>query len=215
LQYARSDDSAPCIFHHAAENGSMERCWKSDVDRKPPPERELFVTFLTIGLSAFGGALPWARRVLVERKGWMSPDEFNETLSLCQSLPGPNVVNLAVVVGASSAGGRGAVSALLGLVGAPVGIVLGLALLYGRFGEVGRAPGAIAALGAAASGLVWATAAKMAQPLLASRPISCSATIALAFTAIIWLRLPLPAVLAALSPIGMGVVWLDARRTRV
>ena len=195
---------------------SMDRDANSNVDRRPPAERELFITFLTIGLSGFGGVLPWARRVLVERKGWMSPEEFNETLSLCQSLPGPNVVNLSVVVGGRSAGALGAVSALLGLVAAPVAIVLVLAALYARFGETGRIPGAITALGAAAAGLVWATAAKMAQPLVTKRPVSCSATIALAFMAIVLLRLPLPAVLAALTPVGMAVVWLgpDGARTR-
>jgi chromate transporter len=192
----------------------MERCVASDGDRGPPAERELFLAFLTIGLSAFGGALPWARRVIVERKGWMSPEEFTETLSLCQSLPGPNVVNLSVVLGSRSAGRRGAVSALLGLVGAPVGIVLVLATLYDRFGATGRIPGTITALGAAAAGLVWATAAKMARPILARRPVSCSATMSLAFAAIVWLRLPLPAVLAALTPIGMVVVLLGSKRVR-
>jgi chromate transporter len=187
---------------------------KSETDRNPPAEPELFVAFLTIGLSAFGGALPWARRVLVEKRGWMSPDVFNETLALCQALPGPNVVNLSVVVGARWAGPLGAVSALLGLVGAPVGIVLVLATLYGRFGEVGRVPGAITGLGAAASGLVWATAAKMARPLVTRRPISGSAVFALTFTAIVWMKLPLPAVLLALAPIGMGVVWLGAGKRR-
>jgi chromate transporter len=185
-----------------------------EVGRRPPTERDLFVTFLTIGLSAFGGALPWARRVLVERKGWMSPEAFNETLALCQSLPGPNVVNLSVVVGARAAGARGALAALLGLVVAPVAIVLVLATLYGRFGEAGRISGAITALGAAAAGLVWATAAKMALPLVTRRPISCSAAIGLAFVAIVWLNLPLAAVLAALTPIGMAVVWTEARGTR-
>ena len=113
-----------------------------------------------------------------------------------------------------SAGARGAVAALFGLVGAPVAIVLVLAMLYGRFGAAGRFPGAITALGAAASGLVWATAAKMAQPLIARRPVSCSATIAMAFVAIVWLRLPLPAVLSALTQIGMAVVWFGAQKAR-
>ena len=183
-------------------------------ERSPPSERELFIAFLTVGLSAFGGALPWARRVLVERKGWMSPEAFNETLALCQSLPGPNVVNLAVVVGARSAGARGAISALIGLVGAPVAIVLVLAALYERYGEAGRISGAITALAAAASGLVWATAAKMVWPLVTRRPISGSATIALAFMAIVWLKLPLAAALLALAPIGAGVVCLGAGRAR-
>jgi len=196
------------------KRGIMEPGAKLDVDRGAPAERELFVTFLTIGLSAFGGALPWAHRVLVEREGWLSAEEFNETLALCQSLPGPNVVNLSVVVGARFAGPRGAVSALLGLVGAPVAIVLVLATLYARFGEIGQVPGAITALGAAASGLVWATAAKMAQPLVARRPVSSTATIALAFIAIVWLKLALPAVLLALTPIGMAIVWLGAKGAR-
>ena len=196
------------------KNVSMSADAESTGDRRPPNERELFVTFLTIGLSAFGGALPWAHRVLVERKGWMSPGDFNETLSLCQSLPGPNVVNLSVVVGARSAGARGAVFALLGLVAAPVAIILVLATLYGRYGQSGRIPGAIMALGAAAAGLVWATAAKMAQPLIARRPVSCPATMALAFAAIVWARLPLPTVLAALTPIGMVIVLLGKVRAK-
>jgi chromate transporter len=172
----------------------------------------LFVAFLTMGLSGFGGVLPWARRVLVEREGWMSPETFNETLALCQSLPGPNVVNLSVVVGARSAGPRGALAALLGLVAAPVALVLVLASLYARFGAAGPVPGAIAALGAAAAGLVWATAAKMARPIVMARPISSCAVIALAFGAIIWLKLPLPAVLVGLAPIGMVVAWFDSTR---
>ena len=104
-----------------AKMQAMERDGELEVDLTPPSERELFMAFLAIGLSAFGGALPWARRVLVERKRWMSPDAFNETLALCQALPGPNVVNLSVVVGARYAGPRGAASALLGLIGVPSG----------------------------------------------------------------------------------------------
>jgi chromate transporter len=192
----------------------MEPDAELEVDRNPRSKRELFMVFLAIGLSAFGGALPWARRVLVERRRWMSPDAFNETLALCQALPGPNVVNLSVVVGARYGGPLGALSALLGLIGVPVAIVLVLATLYGRFGESGRIPGAITALGAAASGLVWATAAKMARPLVARRPLSASATIAVAFASIVWLKLPLAAVLVALAPIGMSLAWLGAGKAR-
>ena len=94
--------------------------------------RALFLVFLSIALSGFGGVLPFARRALVERRGWLTPDDFTETLSLCQSLPGPNVVNLSIVVGARACGWRGSLAAVAGLVGAPVLIVITLGVLYGR-----------------------------------------------------------------------------------
>ena len=76
--------------------------------------RELFFAFLTIGLSGFGGVLPWARRELVDRRGWLAAEAFNDILALCQSLPGPNIVNLSVVVGGRFAGAAGALAAVLG-----------------------------------------------------------------------------------------------------
>src|SRR5277367_1483674 len=85
---------------------------------KTPSIRTLFLAFLAVGLSGFGGVLPFARRALVERRGWLSPEDFTETLSLCQTLPGPNVVNLSIVVGARACGWRGSVAAFVGLVGA-------------------------------------------------------------------------------------------------
>src|ERR1700722_11740871 len=98
--------------------------------------RALFTVFLAMGLSGFGGVLPFARRALVDRHGWLTQADFTETLALCQSLPGPNVVNLSIVVGARARGWRGALAAVSGLIGAPFLILLVLGLLYGRFGGV-------------------------------------------------------------------------------
>ena len=63
--------------------------------------------------------LPWARRMIVDEKKWMTAEEFNETYSLAQFLPGPNVVNLSVVFGSRIAGAWGAIAALGGLLGPP------------------------------------------------------------------------------------------------
>ena len=167
----------------------------------------LFVAFLQIALSGFGGVLPWARRVLVERRAWLDEDNFNETLALCQTLPGPNIVNLSIVVGSRFAGPAGAMAALAGLTLVPVAIVIALGALYGRFGDLGRIPGAVAGLGAAAAGLVAATAAKMAQPLILRRPFRAAAFIAIAFIAVGLLRLPLPWVLVVLAPVSVAVAW--------
>lgn len=172
-----------------------------------PSPAELFVAFLGVGLSGFGGVLPFARRMLVERRQWLSAQEFTENLALCQTLPGPNIVNLTIVVGSRFAGPLGALAALTGLTAAPVAIVLVAATLYGRYGSVGRLPAMIAALGAAASGLVAATAAKMAWPIVRQRPLSATPFIVLAFVAIGLLRLPLAWVMLALPPMSIAAAW--------
>jgi chromate transporter len=173
---------------------------------QPTPAR-LFLAFLLIALSGFGGVLPWARRMLVERRRWLEDEAFNETLALCQSLPGPNVVNLSIVVGSRFAGAAGALAAFTGLVAAPLGIVLVLGALYDRFGAVERLAPAVAGLGAAAAGLVAATAAKMAAPLIARRPASASPFMLLAFAGVGLMQFPLPWVLAALAPLSIGAAW--------
>ncbi len=184
----------------------MEPNESSAVPAAPTP-RELFVAFLTITLSGFGGVLPWARRMLVETKAWLDEDTFNETLVLCQSLPGPNIVNMSIVVGSRFAGARGAVAAVSGLIAAPLVIVIVLGALYDRFGAMPRLAGVIAGLGAAASGLVAATAAKMAAPLVRRRPLVAAPFILAAFVAVGLLRWPLPWVLAALAPLSIAAAW--------
>jgi chromate transporter len=87
---------------------------------------ELFLGFAKISVSGFGMILPWARRLIVDEKKWMTAEEFNETFSLAQFLPGPNVVNLSVVFGARIGGAAGAAVALLGLIGPPALIATGL-----------------------------------------------------------------------------------------
>ncbi len=179
-----------------------------------PGPSALFAAFFQIAISGFGGTLPFARRMLVERRGWMAEEDFTETLSLCQSLPGPNVVNLSIVVGARACGWRGSAAAFVGLVGTPVLIVIALGALYSRFGELPEVRRALIGLGAAASGLVVATAARMAEPLLRSRPWVAAPFIAAAFLAVAILRLPLPWVLVVLAPISIAAAagWRRWRR---
>ncbi len=172
-----------------------------------PGPKALFLAFLTVGLSGFGGVLPFARRMLVDRRAWLDDGDFNETLALCQSLPGPNILNLSVVVGSRFAGARGAFAAVIGLTAAPVVIVIALGALYQRYGSMGRLPGAIHALAAAVAGLSAATAIKMIRPLVAARSFGGLAIVALAFVAVGLLRLPLPWVMAVLAPLGMAIAW--------
>lgn len=176
-----------------------------------PGPGELFAAFLWVGLSGFGGVLPFARRMLVEKRAWLSEAAFAESLALCQTLPGPNIVNLTIVVGSRFAGPAGAIAAVSGLTAAPVAIVLVVADLYGRYGGVGRLPAMIAALGAAASGLVAATAAKMAWPIIRRAPLSAAPFILVAFAGVGMLRWPLAWVLVALAPLSIAAAWRRPR----
>ncbi len=167
----------------------------------------LFVAFLEVGLSGFGGVLPFARRMMVERRGWLTGEVFNETLAFCQSLPGPNIVNMSIVVGSRFAGPRGAIAALAGLVAAPMLIVMAAGTLWDRLAAEPRLAEAVTGLGAAAAGLVAATALKMAAPLLRRAPLVATPMMAAAFVAVgVW-ALPLPGVLAVLAPVSVAAAW--------
>ena len=86
----------------------------------PTSNKDLFVTFTRMALQGFGGVLPIAQRVLCEQKRWLSKEQFVEILALGQVLPGPNVCNVALMVGDRFFGWRGAFSALAGMMTVPL-----------------------------------------------------------------------------------------------
>ncbi len=174
---------------------------------KAPELAELFTAFLGVSLSGFGGVLPWARRMLVEQRRWMGEREFAEVLALCQFVPGPNIVNLSVIVGARFHGLMGAVAAFLGLVAVPVVIMMACGALYARYGELEALRGALAGLAAAASGLIVAMAAKLATPLIRGREIPALLFALAAFAAVGILRLPLYWAVLVLAPMSVALAW--------
>ena len=137
---------------------------------KPPrtqecvrPERPfaLFLAFNRLALRGFGGVLPWAQRTLVEEERWLTDHEFVEMLSLAQVLPGPNIGNLALMVGDRFFGLRGALAALAGMFAAPLVIVLTLAILYSGFSDQPMVAAALRGMGAVSAGLIAAIAIKL------------------------------------------------------
>lgn len=167
---------------------------------------DLFWSFLRVAVRGFGGALPWARRMLVEERRWLTAREFTETLGLCQLLPGANVVNVAVVVGARFHGAPGALLAALGLMGAPLVLVLGLGALYTRFGQAPGIDAALRGVGPAAVGLLVATGLRMAAPL-AREPRSLVVLVT-AFAGVALLRWPLVPLLVGLVPVAVVAAWV-------
>lgn len=169
--------------------------------------RRLFFGFLKIGLSGFGGVMPFARRMLVERQRWLSELEFLDVLSLSQFLPGPNIVNVAVIVGRRYRGVAGAVAACTGLLLMPLVLVLVLATLYEQFAQVEAVRGACSGISASASGLIVATALKLARPLGASG--WQVAVCVVVFVGIALLRVPLLWMLAAVCPAAIALAWAE------
>ena len=170
-----------------------------------PTTRELFAGFLVVGLSGFGGVLSFARRMLVERRRWLSEREFIEVLSLSQFLPGPNIVNVSIVIGRRFRGPAGALAASTGLMLMPLVIILLLASLFGRFADVAAVRGATNGVSAAAAGLMLAIALKMARPIRRSAwQVAIAATV---FAGIGIARLPLLWVLAAVAPLSIAIAW--------
>jgi chromate transporter len=172
-----------------------------------PTLAEIFVAFAAIALYGFGGVLAWSRRMVVDERKWMTPEEFNEAYAVCQFLPGPNVVNFSVVFGSRFRGPVGAVVALFGLMGPPVVIVLLIGALYARFGEIAALQRAFGGMTAAAAGLVIGIVAKMAQPLLRER-FGLAPLVALAvFFAVGVMRWPIYWVLLVLVPVSIAIAW--------
>lgn len=177
----------------------------------PPADRptlaELFRAFAVVAISGFGGALPWARRMIVERKRWMTGQEFAEVFALSQFLPGPNVINFSVVFGSRFGGATGAAVALAGLLGPPLVIVLVLAVLYAHYGDIEALSRILVGVTAAAIGLLISVVAKMAAPMFLKRWNSAPLIAIAAFVGVAIMQWPLPMVFVGLAPISIAFAW--------
>ena len=135
-------------------------------DVAPPRNlRELFTGFLSIGARSFGGVMPWAHRVLVEERRWISQEDFTAVVGLCQFLPGPNVGNASIVLGRRWFGIKGSIVAFLGFFGLPFVWVLALAALYADFSSDPVVKRVVVGVAAAGAGLFIGTAIKLAKPI--------------------------------------------------
>lgn len=170
---------------------------------------QLFASFLKMGLLGFGGVLPWARRVIVDERRWLSDREFAELIGLCQVLPGPNVVNLAVIVGTRSRGPVGALLAVGALLFVPVGVMLLIAMSYDQVANVPYVRDGIAAASAAAAGLILGTATRLL--VQARPPLRGMLTGGAAFIAVGLLHWPLFWVIVALIAVGITAEWRASR----
>jgi chromate transporter len=182
---------------------------------RPAGCADLFRTFNRLALQGFGGVLPVAHRELVERARWLSPQQFVELLTLGQVLPGPNIINMAIVIGDRFFGWRGALAACAGLLVVPLFIVLGLAIAYQQQAAHPAVAGALRGMGAVAAGLIIATGVKLARTLRGN-PLGLPACAAIGlgtFALVGLLRWPMVWVVLGLGGLGMALAWRRIRAT--
>jgi chromate transporter len=180
-------------------------------EEQPRPRSlgDLFISFSILALQGFGGVLAVVQQELVERKRWLTRDEFVEEWAVAQIMPGPNVVNISLMIGSRYFGLRGALVALAGMLTAPLLILLLLALAYAKFAANPQVAGALRGMGAVAAGLIAATALKLCSALTRN-PLGVRASAAfgaLCFAAVALLHLPLLYVLLGLGALACTLTY--------
>ena len=178
---------------------------------KVPSVLEIFLAFSGIAIIGFGGVLPFARHMMVEKRGWLSATEFNEILAFSQFLPGGNIINMGIVIGQRYRRAPGSIAAVTGLMLWPTIIVIALGGLYVRYGDNPQLHHALAGMGAAAAGLIVATAAKMATPLFQRGAGLALGFAASAFVGVVVLQFSLVLVLLAVAPFSIAAAWWKIR----
>lgn len=171
---------------------------------QPTSKSDLFWSFTWLALQGFGGVLPVVQRELVDRKKWLSREEFIEEWAVAQVLPGPNVVNFALVFGDRYFGLAGGMAALAGLMLFPLILALTLAALFASIADLPAAQGALRGMGAVTAGLITAAGLKLIPSLkknVMGRPV-CTLIAMLTFCAIALLRVPLATVLLTLGTLS-------------
>lgn len=182
----------------------------SDSDHlRPESATQLFFAMTTLALQGFGGVLAVTQRELVERRRWMTNAQFLEDWAVAQVLPGPNVVNLAVMLGDRYFGVRGALAAVAGMLALPAALLLLVAMVYARFGDHPAMAGALRGMGAVAAGLIGGMALKLGMPLRNHQLGAAMAAVLVLLTALAigWLRIPLPWVLLVLGGASCLLTW--------
>ena len=186
----------------------------------PPAERprphtltELFLAFTVLALQGFGGVLAVVQRELVDRKQWLTQDEFIEDWAVAQIMPGPNVVNLSLMVGGRYFGLAGALTALAGMLAVPLVVVLMLALLHARFADNAAVAGALRGMAAVSAGLIGAAGLKLSAAF-ARNPMPaawCAALALLGFVLVALFHCPLVYVLFGLGGLGWALTYRRLR----
>jgi chromate transporter len=127
---------------------------------------DVFLQFLIIGATSFGGVVPYLRNSLVTKNHWVDDTEFVELLSISQSLPGLNATNMAVLLGDRLKGWMGAVAGIVGMCLPGAAIMLATGIIYREHGDHSFVTALLKGVAAAAAGLLLATVIQLGKKSL-------------------------------------------------
>jgi chromate transporter len=174
---------------------------------RPQSCTDLFWSFTLLALQGFGGVLAVAQREMVDKKQWLTRDQFIEDWAVAQVLPGPNIVNFALMLGDRHFGLRGAMASLSGMLLFPLVLLLAVVAAFSGMADSPAVQGSLRGMGAVAAGLIAATGLKLIAALktnVMGAPV-CIALAAITFVAIGVFRIPLIWVLLVLG--GVACLW--------
>jgi chromate transporter len=172
---------------------------------------QLFAAFTRIGTTAFGGGIAgWMMREIVDRRGWMTADDFLTGMAMSQALPGVNVVNLAIWVGYRLGGSLGALIAALGIILPAAAMIACLAGFFNSFAHGHLAHLGFAGAAAAAIGLSLSMALRAGRRSL--RKLAPCLVMAATFVTAGLLRVSIILVVLVLGPISVGYQFWQGRR---
>lgn len=169
----------------------------------------IFVTFLIIGATSFGGGVvAYLRSSLVGKQGWLTDKEFVELLAISQSLPGLNATNMAILVGDRLRGWTGALAAIMGICLPGAVIMYAVGMVYRVHGDRPLVTAALRGVAAAAVGLILATVFQLSQKSLAHK--YDIVFVALTVIGVNRLHQSVPRVLIAVGL--LAILWYHPRR---
>ena len=183
---------------------------------RPTSRTDLFWSFTWLALQGFGGVLAVVQRELVDKKKWLTREEFVEDWAVAQVMPGPNVVNLGLMMGGRYFGPSGALVAMAGLLLFPLVIVIVIASLFAGIADMPQAQAALRGMSAVAAGLITGTGLKLIPALKTNRlgiPL-CVVIAVVIFIAIALWRLPLVGVLLGVGLIACALAYRRLGRSK-
>lgn len=181
---------------------------------RPHSLTDLFVSFTLLALQGFGGVIAVVQRELVDRKQWLTQDEFIEDWAVAQVMPGPNVVNLSLMIGGRYFGLPGALSALGGMLAIPLVVVILLAMLHSHFAGHPGVDGALRGMAAVSAGMIGAAGLRLSSVLARHpMPLAWGAALAvLAFVLVALVQVPLLYVLFGVGGLGCILTYRRLKR---
>lgn len=184
---------------------------------RPESPKALFWALSMLALKGFGGVFPIARQVIVEERKWLTNKQFLEEWAVAQVLPGPNIVNLSVMLGNRWFGGLGAFLAVLGIFFFPSVVLILVAIFFEHIKDVPLVAGALKGMGAVSAGLIAGSSIKLATGLK-THPISLWGALVFSFFAFLGLvifHMKLIVLLLTLAPICVYLTYLRIRELPV